>query len=86
MGVLAFQFVMVQYSLYNHIIIESTMNSDKSVPESIPGSEITQDQKSGSTMNSDKSVSGSEITQDQIANVPDVQYNGILVPHDGSKI
>jgi len=34
---------MVQYSLYNHIIIESTMDSDKSVPESIPVSEATQD-------------------------------------------
>jgi hypothetical protein len=32
--------------LYNHIIIESTMNSDNSVPESIPGSEITQGQNS----------------------------------------
>jgi nucleotide-binding universal stress UspA family protein len=67
------------------------MNSDKSVPESIPVSEITQDQNSsfGSTMNSDKSVPESipvsEITQDQISNVPDVQYNGILVPHDGSE-
>ena len=64
MGVLAFQFVMVQYSLYNHIIIESTMNTDKSVSESIPVSEIT---------------------QDQISNVLNVQYNGILVPHDGSE-
>src|SRR5215472_11600421 len=40
------------------------MNSDKSVPESIPVSETA---------------------QDQISNVPDVQYNGILVPHDGSE-
>jgi nucleotide-binding universal stress UspA family protein len=40
------------------------MNSDKSVPESIPVSEIT---------------------QDQISNFPDIQYNGILVPHDGSE-
>ena len=55
---------MVQYSLYNHIIIESTMDSDKSVPESIPVSEPA---------------------QDQISNVPDVRYNGILVPHDGSE-
>jgi len=52
------------HSLYNHIIIESTMDSDKSVPESIPLSETT---------------------QDQISNVPNVQYNGILVPHDGSE-
>jgi hypothetical protein len=57
------------------------MNNDKSIPESIPGSEITQDQNSsfGSTMISDKSIPGSEITQDQIPNVPDVRYNGILV-------
>jgi nucleotide-binding universal stress UspA family protein len=68
------------------------MNSDKSVPESVPVSEITQDQNSslGSTMNSDKSVPESipvsEITQDQFSsNVPDVQYKGILVPHDGSE-
>jgi nucleotide-binding universal stress UspA family protein len=40
------------------------MNNDKSIPESIPGPEIT---------------------QDQISNVPDVRYNGILVPHDGSE-
>ena len=67
------------------------MNSDKSVPESIP--KITQDQNSflGSTMNSDprksvpESIPMSEITQDQISNVPEVQYNGILVPHDGSE-
>ena len=40
------------------------MDSDKSVPESIPVSETA---------------------QDQISNVPDVRYNGILVPHDGSE-
>jgi nucleotide-binding universal stress UspA family protein len=81
----------VQYSLYNHIIIESTVNNDKSVPESIP--EITRDRNSslGSTMNSDprksvpESTPMSKITQDQISNVPEVQYNGILVPHDGSE-
>jgi nucleotide-binding universal stress UspA family protein len=63
------------------------MNNDKSIPESIPGPEITQDQNSsfGSTMNNDKSIPGPEITQDQIPNVPDVRYNGILVPHDGSE-
>jgi len=77
----------VQYSLYNHIIIESTMSSDISIPVS----EITKDQNSslGPTMSSDKSVPESipvsEITKDQISNVPDVQYNGILVPHDGSE-
>ena len=67
------------------------MNSDKSVPESMP--KITQDQNSflGSTMNSDprksvpESIPMSEITHDQISNVPEVQYNGILVPHDGSE-
>ena len=35
------------------------------VPESTPGSEISQDQNS--------------------SDIPDIQYNGILVPHDGSE-
>ena len=67
------------------------MNSDKLAPDSIPGSETTQDGNSsfGSTMNSDKlapdSIPGSETTQDKISNVPDVRYYGILVPHDGSE-
>jgi nucleotide-binding universal stress UspA family protein len=41
-------------------------------------------------MNTDKpvpeSTPASEISQDQnSSNVPDIQYNGILVPHDGSE-
>ena len=67
------------------------MTSNKLAPDSISGSEIRQNENSsfGSTMTSNKSahdsIPGSEITQDEISNVPDVQYNGILVPHDGSE-
>ncbi len=41
------------------------MHADNTVPESTPGSEISQEQNS--------------------SDIPDIQYNGILVPHDGSE-
>ena len=61
----AVQFIIGQYSLYKLFYrLLSAVTSNKSAPDSIPGSEIT---------------------QNEISNVPDVQYNGILVPHDGSE-
>jgi hypothetical protein len=88
----AVQFIIGQYSLYKLFYrLLSAVTSNKSAPDSIPGSEITQNENSsfGSTMTSNKSapdsIPGSEITQNEISNVPDVQYNGILVPHDGSE-